>query len=170
MITMTKTDKPRITKREASRRVAEAGAAALAKASRSHGDPKHLAALMESEVPVDLAGYKIGPVPLSSFLAIDQLWNTPGRNAGNAISMRFQLIFAFIEPAKAFALLQEGYQPFSTAVNAFITQMSSITDEQFLAMEKLVTDRINTFYGLQTDDEDSRLGKFQGTSTTGRKP
>src|SRR5579871_3937975 len=101
-------EKPTLSRRDASRRVAEAGAAALEAARADGADPRHVAALFEPGQVVDIASLKIRPLTLDVFLCLEDYWRSQwapesrdGIVTGVGLSDLLRTLYCYIEPLKA---------------------------------------------------------------------
>lgn len=143
--------KPTITRREASRLVAEAGAAAYERAGSSAGDPKALAALMNVDRVDIVAGLKVRPLLLHTFLVLERLWSTDWHQTAPETLKQAMTVFAYVHPAEADSLIAKGDKTFVEHTRAW---SSTITGAEFNDVAKLALQHVADFYGASSNPDD----------------
>lgn len=164
---MSKAPKPTITRRERSRLIAEAGAAAYEGAGTAP-DERAAKALLSVGTAVDIAGLTVRPLTLEIFLVMEEVWRTKAHEAATGSLKQAMTLYAYCRPDQAKALLHDE-KALTTAVRDFASSLL-ITDLQQLT--KLVGGHLADFYGVPAQAETAKkkeTAKATAPSKTGRK-
>lgn len=133
-----------ITKREASRLEAEAGARAYEEHRSSSGDPTAIKALMEVGSSIDVAGLKVRPVTVAIFLALEELWKSPLYTEAVGSMKEVLTLYTYCEPVRAGALLARTPDQLADRCRAWA---GSLQVEDARLISTLAAGHIADFYG-----------------------
>lgn len=157
--------KPTITRREASRLVAEAGAGAYQQGGATGGDPKSIKALLDAE-RVDLVGtIKARPLMLETFLVLEDMWRSKAHQDAPGLLRQAMTLYTYVNPAEARSQLAKVPQKFAEAVCAW---SGSISATDFKELGELVLQHLTAFYDGAEPAQSSKKKLPRKRSKTGR--
>lgn len=141
--------KPVITEREASRMVAEAGAAAYAQSGSAEGDPKVVEALTTSHLVFDIAGLKVRPMSLENFILLEKVWKSKAHIEATGSLKQAMTLFAYADPEGAAKSLRTSEGHFERATSEWAARVPINALRELAA---LVTGHLNDYYGISAGE------------------
>lgn len=145
------TKKPTISKRDASRLVAEAAAKVYSQSGSNAGDPKALGALLDADRVDLVANMKVRPLLLSTFLTLEEMWRMPAYTNAVGSLREAMTLYAYCEPERARASFGRSPEKFVEECRAWAAQT---TVEQTRELSELASRHIADFYGTSAGRQD----------------